>query len=106
MVSYDLCPPPDFVEAGVGEDRNVRFVPVGIACGEELENVGGVESRHHFTELAQERTEEGYRAILAQMEERAAVGSSAPEAADEPAAEEEESGGGAPERMKTGTVKW
>jgi glycerol-3-phosphate O-acyltransferase len=36
MVSYELCPPPDFVAAGVGEQRNFRFVPVGIKVGEEL----------------------------------------------------------------------
>jgi glycerol-3-phosphate O-acyltransferase len=48
MVSYDLCPPPDFVESGVGEQRNVRHVPVGIAIGEEAESVGGVESRKSF----------------------------------------------------------
>lgn len=36
MVSYELCPPPDFVEAGVGEQRNFRFVPVGIKVGEEV----------------------------------------------------------------------
>ncbi|KAL3898604.1 MAG: hypothetical protein SGARI_006635, partial [Bacillariaceae sp.] len=37
MVSYELCPPPDFVEAGVGEQRNFRFTPVGIKCGSEIE---------------------------------------------------------------------
>eukprot|EP00529_Nitzschia_sp_RCC80_P024092 CAMPEP_0113452346 /NCGR_PEP_ID=MMETSP0014_2-20120614/6799_1 /TAXON_ID=2857 /ORGANISM="Nitzschia sp." /LENGTH=440 /DNA_ID=CAMNT_0000343715 /DNA_START=191 /DNA_END=1513 /DNA_ORIENTATION=+ /assembly_acc=CAM_ASM_000159 len=36
MVSYELCPPPDFVEAGVGEQRNFRFVPVGVQVGEEV----------------------------------------------------------------------
>ncbi|KAG7354144.1 glycerol-3-P acyltransferase [Nitzschia inconspicua] len=36
MVSYELCPPPDFVEAGVGEQRNFRFVPVGIKVGNEV----------------------------------------------------------------------
>ena len=36
MVTYDLCPPPDYVEAGTGEQRNVRFTRVGISCGEEL----------------------------------------------------------------------
>ncbi|OEU18901.1 acyltransferase, partial [Fragilariopsis cylindrus CCMP1102] len=36
MVSYELCPPPDFIEAGVGEQRNFRFVPVGIKVGEEI----------------------------------------------------------------------
>ena len=31
------------ISAGVGEERNVRFVPVGIACGKEVESVGGLE---------------------------------------------------------------
>ena len=53
MVSYDLCPPPDFVEAGVGERRNVRFSPVGIVVGKELESVGGLESRQAFCTNAQ-----------------------------------------------------
>merc|ERR1719384_2670618 len=52
MVSYDLCPPLDYVEAGTGEQRNVRYVPVGLSFSKELENVGGVESRHLFTEQA------------------------------------------------------
>jgi glycerol-3-phosphate O-acyltransferase len=37
MVSYELCPPPDFIEAGTGEQRNFRFVPVGIKVGEEID---------------------------------------------------------------------
>lgn len=37
MVTYELCPPPDFVEAGVGEQRNFRFAPVGIKVGAEIE---------------------------------------------------------------------
>jgi glycerol-3-phosphate O-acyltransferase len=36
MVSYELCPPPDFTEAGVGEQRNFRFAPVGIKVGDEV----------------------------------------------------------------------
>jgi glycerol-3-phosphate O-acyltransferase len=67
MVSYDLCPPPDFVEAGTGEQRNVRFVPVGINVSEELENVGGVESRHLFTENAFEVCQKGYDELLENM---------------------------------------
>ncbi len=67
MVSYDICPPPDFVEAGTGEQRNVRFVPVGISFSDELENVGGVESRHLFTEHAFEVCQKGYDELLAKM---------------------------------------
>lgn len=70
MVSYELCPPPDFVEAGVGEQRNVRFVPVGIACSKELENVGGVESRHLFTDHALEVCNDGYNQLLSAMEKK------------------------------------
>jgi glycerol-3-phosphate O-acyltransferase len=64
MVSYDLCPPPDFVEAGTGEQRNVRFGPVAINVSDELENVGGVESRHLFTDHALEVCEKGYLELL------------------------------------------
>jgi len=64
MVSYNLCPPPDTVEASTGEARNVRFEPVGIACGKELESVGGLESRHLFTEHAQQVVEENYQLLL------------------------------------------
>jgi len=67
MVSYDLCPPPDFIEAGTGEQRNVRFVPVGIKVSDELENVGGVESRHLFTDNAMKICEEGYAELLEKM---------------------------------------
>lgn len=69
MVSYELCPPPDHVEAGVGEQRNVRFVPIGIACGAEVESVGGLEKRHLFCEQAQAECESGYKALLEQMKE-------------------------------------
>jgi 1-acyl-sn-glycerol-3-phosphate acyltransferase len=64
MVTYDLCPPPDFVEAGTGEQRNVRFVPCAIKISPELENVGGVESRHLFTEYAFQTAQEGYEECL------------------------------------------
>jgi len=37
MVSYELCPPPDFTEAGTGEQRNFRFGPVGINVGPEVD---------------------------------------------------------------------
>jgi glycerol-3-phosphate O-acyltransferase len=50
MVSYEICPPPDFVQAGVGEQRNFRFVPVGIKVGNEMINEGGLESRAGFNE--------------------------------------------------------
>lgn len=60
MVSYDLCPPPDFVEAGVGEQRNVRYVPIGIQISEELESVGGLETREEFTKGAMEACLKGY----------------------------------------------
>jgi len=69
MVSYDLCPPPDFVEAGTGEQRNVRFVPVGVKFSDELENIGGVESRHLFTDHAFEICQQGYEELLAALEE-------------------------------------
>jgi len=60
MVSYDLCPPPDTIEAGTGELRNVRFVPVGIHVGKETESVGGVESRKDFCNTAFQTCLEGY----------------------------------------------
>jgi glycerol-3-phosphate O-acyltransferase len=67
MVSYDLCPPPDFVEAGVGEMRNVRFTPVGIKVMEEVPNVGGAEKRHLFTYSAEFETIKGYEELLKGM---------------------------------------
>lgn len=60
MVSYELCPPPDFIEAGTGEQRNFRYGPVGISVGEELTNEGGLESRADFNAAAEERTVESY----------------------------------------------
>jgi glycerol-3-phosphate O-acyltransferase len=67
MVSYDLCPPPDYLVAGVGEERNVRFVPVGIAIGDELQSVGGLEHRHEFCEAAQAQCQRDYEALLAAL---------------------------------------
>lgn len=67
MVSYDLCPPPDFVEAGVGEKRNVRFTPVGIKVMDEVPNVGGAEKRHLFTYSAEFECIKGYEELLKGM---------------------------------------
>lgn len=64
MVTYDLCPPPDVIEAGTGEQRNVRFMPCAIKINDELENVGGLESRHLFTENAFASAQEGYEQCL------------------------------------------
>lgn len=70
MVSYELCPPPDSVEAGTGEKRNIRYSPIGIAIGNEVPNVGGVDSRHLFTDHAFEECEEDYAKLLIAMEEK------------------------------------
>jgi len=67
MVSYDLCPPPDHVEAGTGEQRNVRFGPVGISMGPELESTGGLESRREFCDEAMKQCQIGYDDLLANM---------------------------------------
>lgn len=67
MVSYDLCPPPDFVDPGVGEQRNVRFTPVGIAVMDEVPNVGGAEKRHLFTHHAEFSCIRGYEDLLRGM---------------------------------------
>ena len=67
MVSYDLCPPPDVVEAGVGEKRNVRFTPVGIKVMDEVPNVGGAEKRHLFTHSAEFEVIKGYEELLRGM---------------------------------------
>lgn len=63
MVSYELCPPPDSVEAGVGEQRNFRFVPVGIKVGEELPSEGGLKKRHEFNEHAIDLAVKDYREL-------------------------------------------
>jgi glycerol-3-phosphate O-acyltransferase len=64
MVSYDLCPPPDFVDPGVGEQRNVRFVPVGIKCGEEVISEGGLDRRQEFCEQAMQTCLDDYKELL------------------------------------------
>lgn len=64
MVSYDLCPPPDAVEAGVGEQRNVRFVPVGVSVSEELVVDGGLETREAFAKLAFQKCDVGYENLV------------------------------------------
>lgn len=71
MWSYDLFPPPDHVEAGVGETRQVNYTPVGLSCGEELENVGGVEKRHLFTDHALDTCRTLYAELLENMETKA-----------------------------------
>jgi glycerol-3-phosphate O-acyltransferase len=60
MVSYELCPPPDFIDPGVGEQRNFRFVPVGVKVGDELMTDGGLETRHEFCEKTFAQTLEDY----------------------------------------------
>lgn len=68
LVSYDLCPPPDVIESSVGEKRNVRFTPVGMAVSEEVPNIGGVESRHLFTEHAEAECIRDYEKLLDMIE--------------------------------------
>jgi glycerol-3-phosphate O-acyltransferase len=70
MVTYDLCPPPDFVDPGVGESRNVRYVPVGIAVGEECESVGGLECRKAFCQHAMDQCQADYEALLEQIQSK------------------------------------
>jgi glycerol-3-phosphate O-acyltransferase len=67
MVSYDLCPPPDYVEAGVGETRNVRFSPVGISVGAELISTGGLEGRKKFCDDAMHQCQADYEALQAAL---------------------------------------
>lgn len=57
MVSYELCPPPDFIEAGTGEQRNFRFVPVGISVGPEVDDSAGDEA---FNPGVYEQTKKDY----------------------------------------------
>ena len=51
----------------MGEQRNVRFTPIGIAVCDEVPNVGGAEKRHLFTELAEEECQKGYEELLKGM---------------------------------------
>ena len=67
LVSYELCPPPDTVEADTGEERNVRFVPVGLAVGAELESVGGLERRKEFCRTAFEQCNTDYTDLRIQL---------------------------------------
>ena len=64
MVSYELCPPPDFVDAGTGELRNVRFTPVGIAMGKECDSVEGLENREEFCQHAESQCQKDYEKLL------------------------------------------
>jgi len=69
MLSYDLCPPPDVVEAGVGEQRNVRFVPVGVSVSEEICVKGGLETREKFADLAFDMCDSGYGDLVKAFKE-------------------------------------
>ena len=67
MLTYDLCPPPDYVVPGVGEPRNVRHVPIGLAFGKELESVGGLEQRQHFNQHAMDQCQADYEVLVEKM---------------------------------------
>jgi len=70
MVSYELCPPPDYIEAGTGEQRNVRFVPVGITISDELNNQNGSDgSREEFTDITFKICNDGYEKLLNGLKE-------------------------------------
>lgn len=60
MVTYEVCPPPDFIDPGVGEQRNFRFTPVGINVGEEINSEGGLEKRHQFNVKCYEEATKDY----------------------------------------------
>ena len=63
MVSYELCPPPDSVEAGVGELRNIRYNPVGVNIADEIGNEGGLEARQAFNEVAFDSCDRAYKEL-------------------------------------------
>lgn len=63
MVSYEVCPPPDFVEAGVGEKRNFRFTPVGIKVGDEIASEGGLDKRQEFNDQCYAATLKDYHEL-------------------------------------------
>lgn len=63
MVSYELCPPPDTIDSGTGEKRNIRHTKIGIFVGEETVNEGGLEARHKFTDNAEEVCERNYKVL-------------------------------------------
>lgn len=67
IVAYDMCPPPDYVVAGVGEERNFRFVPIGVMVGEELVSEGGLEKRKEFCKNAMDACEKDYQLLLKEM---------------------------------------
>jgi glycerol-3-phosphate O-acyltransferase len=67
MVTYDLCPPPDYVKADDMEERNVRFVPVGVAIGKEQESVGGLESRKEFCHKSYQTCLEDYHKLQKEL---------------------------------------
>jgi glycerol-3-phosphate O-acyltransferase len=69
MVSYELCPPPDYIEAGTGEQRNVRFVPVGITISDELMNQNGSDDREEFTNVTFNICNDGYNQLLKGIED-------------------------------------
>lgn len=68
MVTFELCPPPDFLDSGVGETRNLHFKPVGIAIGEELEKVTGVKNRCMFAETVENAVFSGYSVVCEALE--------------------------------------
>lgn len=68
MVSYKMLPPSDSIEASVGEERNFRYVPVGLAISEEIPNMGGAEGRQLFTDYAQQRCAKNYNLLLELLE--------------------------------------
>ena len=67
MVSYELCPPPDSIEAGTGEQRNFRFTPVAIKVGPELVSEGGLEQRQAWNKHAMDQTLEDYIEIRSKL---------------------------------------
>jgi glycerol-3-phosphate O-acyltransferase len=67
MVSYELCPPPDTVDAATGELRNIRHTPVGIAVGGEVDNEGGLEARHLFCDRANDAVKDMYKDLRKQV---------------------------------------
>jgi glycerol-3-phosphate O-acyltransferase len=67
MVSYPLCPLPYYVTTGLGQTRNVRFSPVGIAIGNELDTL---ESGQSFCIKAQQQCEADYQILLQSLVKR------------------------------------
>ena len=67
MSTYNILPPPDYVDESWNERRVVNYSPCGLKFAKEIANIGGMERRHLFDKEAEDSCKNAYEDLINAM---------------------------------------